>query len=370
MSFRNFLIRLAASTLYVLRRQTLRSGSTHMVVFTGTSGKTLARTAASYALTKAGKTVVSPPYGYTNELGIVLAALGIKRSVRLHSPTDLYHILTARPIKDSYVLIEIGADWRTDTLWLTKRFVLRGVCIADIACAEWVRSHAEIISDKKKLAGALTPDGFVCWNSTNPSTRELAVAIPSGTAFAATAHEKTINYASFDFAVSVPPAIYASAIGLATECLCSLGLCDALTNDYFLAYTPPSDRFSITTLPKGAALITDTYKSVPHCMERVLSFALSIPAKRRVAIVTPMHPVVLNTEQHYQKMGSLLSSFETVYLAGFTPLLVERLGLTKEYTQIEPLDLARILNLEDATGSVIVVKAAGRYGLEPLALRT
>jgi|GEM_PF-5559250 len=372
MPLRNFLIRFAADALYALRTRALTSGNGRLIVFTGTSGKTLARTATAHALKKAGAKVVSPPFGYTNELGIVLAMLGIAGPLRLLSPHGVRRALTESIREPTFVLVEIGADWRMDVPWLTRRFPVAGIGIASIDTDEWARRHEDILRDKVALARALEESGFICWSTSNPSasllTSSLAAAGADKAAFyTADAGKGEVRVAVGDkdwrFDVLVEPGIYAEAIGMATVFLEALGLEGALNERLFTDYAPPAERFRIRTLASGGTLITDTYKSVPFCMSRVLSQALSQRASKRIAVVTPMHPVHLNQADHYERMGALLSKFDAVYLVGFSTRLKDHLKLTKPAADIAPSEIGSMLSEEGTEGVLVVVKGAGRYGL-------
>jgi hypothetical protein len=165
---RNILIRLIADCIYLIHRGAFLATPPRFIVFTGTSGKTLARFATTHALRSAGATVVSPPLGYTNELGLVLAAIGIE-SVRLTSLAGVRSILRARPDSSAYICIELGADWRYDIPWFLNRFTPHGVCITTTTKTEWTRELGDIWADKQLLVRQIPPGGFVCWSSKNES---------------------------------------------------------------------------------------------------------------------------------------------------------------------------------------------------------
>lgn len=361
MATRNLFIRLIADCIYFLRYRTIRSGNARFIVFTGTSGKTLARSATAYALRKAGYRVIFPPYGYTNELGIVLAALGIE-SVRLFSFAGLARALTGRPPKGAYICVEAGADWYPDIPWFVRRFTPYGICITDVATAEWARPLAAIWDEKKELIRHISPDGFVCFSTRNPSLPELrSMKVPQEQRKEFTAED---NEFSSPLAAYMP---YREAFGCAIACLECIDTKASLPKDFFSAYRGVPERFSLSVLRSGATVIADTYKAIPQCTEYVLDLARSLPAKKRIVVISEMRPLWRNERLHYEHLASLLQSFDATYFIGpqnlglFLAELLPNLRVINGESQYP--QIAKDILAEAGPGTTIVVKGAGRYRL-------
>lgn len=376
---RSILIRIIAGGIYLLRRSSLRDSNARFLVFTGTSGKTLARSAVSYALRKTNHTVISPPYGYTNELGIVLAALGIE-SVHLFSWSGLRRVITGHAPPDAYICIEIGADWREDTDWFLKRFQPYGVCITDVSKKEWTYTLSTIWNAKEKLIACVPQSGFVCWSAKNESIeriREMRFSdtrIQAEISSFATGGDDSFTYIEGGrdhvfrsrLAGYMP---YTEAFGFAIETLKILDNVPAETT-FFTDYEPPQERLAKTTLRSGARLIHDTYKAIPQCMDYVLNLALEKPAKKRIAVVSAMHPLFCNREAHYARMCERLALFDRVYVIGppHVCAFIKKglpdarvIGRMEEYARV-----ADELETQIDQGTIVVIKGAGRYQLKRL----
>lgn len=358
MSFRNILIRTAANIIYLLRRSAIQKSDLRFVVFTGTSGKTLARSAATYAFRKRGFSAVSPPFGYTNELGIVLAALGIE-SVRLLGVGGLRRIFSAHPEEGAYVCIELGADWRRDIPWFLARFSPYGVCITSVDPRAWTRSLADIWNDKKALIDAIRGDGFLLWSQENPSKEKIRALVWPGI--------RSEEFTGFE---SESRLLHdAQALGCAAACLRMAGDREVLLHDFFDAYPGVSERVSKTELASGALLIADTYKAIPQCAEYVLKLGLGEPIKKKTAVISALHPLWQNEELHYARIAGLLKGYDVVYFVG--PEYVFRL-LSRELPHIVHMGesdyekTARDILKKSDRDTLIVIKGAGRYHLSRL----
>ncbi len=378
MPIRNIIIRLIASSIYLLRKKTLLRSNSHFIVFTGTSGKTLARNATAYALRKTGHTVVSPPYGYTNELGIVLATLGIE-SVRLFSFSGLRRILFGNPHQGAYVCIELGADWYPDTNWFLKHFKPFGVCLTNMTEEEWVRSLSVIWKEKNLLIKNVSSRGFVCFSSQNDSFEKIkGVHYPTTSSF----HEFTVsckdinhivysvNNSNIDFYSSLANLLpYREAFGTALTCLRALNITIS-SEDFFSEYKPVTERLLMTELVSGATLLADTYKAVPQCTEYVLRLARSIPKEKKIVVLSEMRPVWKNKEHHYKQLVPLLKDFTQVYFIG-PPDIAKLLSSQLSNLQIiedehRYKDLVKKITVNSDAETLYIVKGAGYYHFSKL----
>ncbi len=364
MATRNILIRLIANCIYFLRYRTIRASGSRFIVFTGTSGKTLARSATTYALRKAGCSVISPPYGYTNELGIVLAALGIE-SLHLFSLKGVAQALTSCPPQGAYICVEVGADWYPDIPWFVKRFAPWGVCVTDVVADEWTRPRAAIWNEKRELIKHIPADGFLCYSKHNTSLDELRsfkISNEQRREFYSSEHVSSSRLADL-----LP---YAEAFGCAVSCLQIIDKSVSIQEDFFDGYTPVAERLSISSLSNGAMLVADTYKAIPQCTEYVVKLALSLPAKHRIAVMSEMRPLWRNMREHYVRVASLLKSFDRVYFVGpqqVVAILLESLpGLQVIENESEYANVAEDILADSGSESLVVVKGAGRYHLARL----
>lgn len=378
MSIRNLFIRLVANSICLIRFKTLRSSNARFLVFTGTSGKTLARTASAYALRKAGLPVVSPPYGYTNELGIILAALGIELT-RLLSLKGMWRIISSCPPNNAYICIELGADWRSDIPWFLKRFKPYGVFITNTSTEEWARTLENTWSEKQRLIAHIPQNGFLSWSVQNESLQKIRTMRIIEPKY----HTLEFN-ASFDkieFKYESPLGKYSfrsplstlmphtEAFGCAIACMEIIGKGYLLREDFFLGYHASSDRFSQQILAGGAILISDTYKAVPQCSKYVLNFALALAAKKRIAVVSAMHPLWLHESEHYRKIADILNRFDQTYFIGPDQIYSLVKNCAPRVIHADELlikDLAETLQREVNPETVIVIKTAGRYHMERL----
>lgn len=378
MPIRNILIRLTANCIYLLRKKTLVTSSVRILVFTGTSGKTLARSATTYALRKTGYTVISPPYGYTNELGIVLAALGIE-SIKLFSFSGLYRIFFEKPYQKTYVCIELGADWYPDTNWFLRHFKPYGVCLTNITEEEWVRSLSVIWKEKDLLIKKISPYGFVCFSSQNDSLEkikgiqhltpslfhEFIVSPKDINHFVYSINNKAMQFRS-TLADLLP---YREAFGAALTCLHALDISTS-SEDFFSEYKPVTDRLHITELASGATLLADTYKAIPQCTEYVLRLARSIPKEKKIVILSEMRPIWKNKEQHYNQLVPLLKDFTQVYFIG-PPDITELLSSQLPNVQIindenQYKGLVKKITVKSGAETLYVIKGAGHYHFSEL----
>ena len=363
-----------------MRYRAVTSSFIHFVVFTGTSGKTLARSATAYAYKKAGLHVVSPPYGYTNELGIVLAALGIE-SVHLFSLQGIRKVLSASLQQETYVCIELGADFRSDIPWFLKRFTPQGVCITNVSDKVWTKDLSSLWKDKKDLIACIPTGGFLCYSAHNTSidrirhieasTQDIQVALFQTNIVS----DSSFNYSSSNtkYIFTSPLAIlmpYTEAFGFAIASLEILNKNFVFPEIFFSEYIPVQERISKRVTTHGATLVTDTYKAIPESMEYVLGFALTISSKKKIAVVSAMHPLWAHTHEHYGTLISFLNRFDKVYCIGpqkVSSLLAKKVhGLQIIHDTSHYQEIAMQIQKELQPETVLVIHGASRYHLEKL----
>jgi UDP-N-acetylmuramyl pentapeptide synthase len=267
---------------------------------------------------------------------------------------------------------------------------------------QWVREVESIWNDKKRLMSSVQPGGLVCWSAENESvdtiraycarkdsldavhSLEYRVTADSGAGTGAGkgllkyeglgTHDISSRYAHL-----MP---YREAFGAAIACLeCVVGAqqkIQSIEKDIVADYEPPRERFAEYFLDigaNGARLIADTYKAIPHCVNFVCDYALSLPAQRRIVCISAMHPLWVNSEGWYRDIAKKLSRFDEVYFIGpevhynMVKAHMSASHTAPFITHINENDYDRVaksLREQANRGTVIVVKAAGRYHADRL----
>lgn len=357
MPFRNSLIRIAASALYALRRDALVRPDIRLLAFSGTAGKTLALRATKHALKKSGRTAISLPYGYTNELGIVLAMLGIEEPVRLHTLYGIRRVLTSEAPQGAFVLVEVGADWREDARWFARRFHPSAIFLTALDPIAWARPIPDILADKAELIRALAPEGHVVLSRANPSFGALRVLSSSRADITVLEFSPEPDAMAAHAEAEGHAAAYADALGSA-----SLHVFDD--------YEPPAERVSARTYQEERTIVSDTYKAVPYCVRSVLDYALALPAEKRILVISAMHPLRLSIREHYADLGERSARFDACYFAGpenvFAMLRAKNPGIQRITAASGYRNLADDIYRRSPPGTLVAVKGAGRYGLGSL----
>lgn len=357
MPFRNALIRIAASALYALRRDALIRPDIRLLAFSGTAGKTLALSATKHALQKTGRTAVSLPYGYTNELGIVLAMLGIEEPVRLHTPSGIRRILTSEAPRDAFVLVEVGADWREDARWFARRFHPSAIFLTALDPIAWARPIPDILADKAALIRVLAPGGYVVLSRSNPSFEALRALLSSRADITVLEFSPEPDTMSAHAEAEGHAAAYAGVLGDASARM-------------FEGYEPPAERVSVRTYPEERTIVSDTYKAVPYCARSVLDCALALPAEKHILVISAMHPLRLSIREHYADLAERSARFDACYFVGpenvFAMLRAKNPGIQRITAASGYRNLARDIAKHSPPGTLVAVKGAGRYGLGSL----
>lgn len=378
MSFRDTLIRLAAGSIFFLRWHACRRGDVRILAFSGTSGKTLARLATAHALREAGETVISLPYGYTNELGIILAILGIEEPIRLHSLAGIRRVLTAHAPPNAYVCVEVGADWRKDVRWFTHRFRPYGLFLTALDTHEWARPLSHILGDKSELIRSVVDGGTIILSRDNPSLTVLKSLITENRREHALSEfhiaGDTVHINHGDAVISYPllqgseiPAHF-EAFGHAlafTAAVPGIGH----SSEPFADYAPPESRIAVTKLAGEMTLISDIYKAVPHCVHATLQYALSQPATQRIAVISAMHPLDMNAQAHYRRIAVELARFEHSYFVGPEQDFMYLQAANPRIKRIHEDSYQHLATEIQGIGSLhtqIVLKGAARYRFDLL----
>ncbi len=317
----------AASLIFFLRKKDIRASTPRFIVVTGTSGKTLTRSTVSYSLKKLGYPIISPTQSYTNELGIVLAALGIE-SFSFRSLTSYTRLFKSKLQPQSFVCIEIGADFRSDIPWFLKHFEPQTVFITAIDPIAWTDSYQQTINDRTRLIESVPANGIIIYEEDNdvaqqtiikappqsivlhcpPQKQDLSL-VPNKTIDVTTARNRRFSF-EFDAQLFEP---YRRALALTVSYLETLGVND-LPPGFFEGYRLPPQRLEVRTTPNGTLIVADTYKAVPLCTKWFLEFANRIRSEHKMLILSDMRPSPY--DECYEQIIPLLSGFEQVFFVG------------------------------------------------------
>jgi UDP-N-acetylmuramyl pentapeptide synthase len=293
MSFQQIIIRAIANAIYLLRRRAIRQAPIRWVVCTGTSGKTLTRQFIAHALRKTGHAVVSPQLGYTNELGIILAALGIER-VSLTTWQGIRTVFTSSLSQQTFVCIELGADFYKDISWFLKRFTPFAVCITSVAPTTWARDRAVIATEREHLIQAITPDGFAIFGGS-----------VSGT---------LLSYPFILRRQLFEPHI--RALNCTVRCMEQLNLRHHFTPTFYEDFIFSSDRLDVAKMRSETTIIADTYKAIPYCTNWFLDMAVRHTAKKKFLIISELRPLWKNADQFYADIAAQFKHFDRIYFIG------------------------------------------------------
>jgi len=377
------LVKIIASFIYWTRQEDVKKSRARFIVFTGSSGKTTTRYFIDYTLKQLGYNSISPQAGYTNEIGIVLASLGI-------SDVSLKKISTWKAIfynlipKDSFVCIELGADFRTDIPWFLKRFKANVVVLTDSDQRHWFGGRHNIEKDRQALFETLTPqDAFILSSDRFDELPDAAKLKPQ--IFKINPQEKFTKKIEIfdlfkDYQVSIPypkkeylfqfsrrlfdPQI--SALGLTLGVVDYLRRLPDLKEDFFMDYVFPEERLEIKRLGLTSTIIADTYKAIPNCTEWFLKNADQIQASKKILVLSEMKPDVINVNLYYGEILNLLPNFSKVYFVGSdkvfnilkkTSTPIEKINLENNYD-----DLCQKILGEADEGCVVFLKGAQSFG--------
>lgn len=395
--------RFLAEIFYFLKKKALSKNQIKFLVFTGTVGKTTTRHAVAYALKKAGFEVESGPWGYTNEAGIILSIFGIY-NFSFWSLSSWRSFLKARISSEKFVCIELGADFRKDIDWFLKKFRPFAVFINGLSQEEWSRDIQEVLIDKQKILESVPENGFIFFNADDYLIKSLvkkSKIVSSLESISlkekqASIHllewsnllktipvEKILKYREkillnvrgkkIKFYFPYPlfePQIYALASGIGfIDIVLKKNTLGQNLEDLFKDYVFPPQRLKICYARNGALIIEDSYKSTPHCLNYCLEMVKKIKARKKIIVLTEMHPLRMNIKKIYSKIGESLNFAYKVYFLGRNSIFH---CLRNNMAKVEKIEnsgfenLAREIFSISSRKDVILLKGAARYQLSKL----
>lgn len=403
-----YLIRIIANFIYFLKKKELSKNQLKFLVFTGTVGKTTLRDAIAFSLQRLGFKVQSSTLPYTNELGILLTALGLNN----FSPKKIsswQQLVKKRIVHEEFICIELGADFYQDIEWFLKRFKPFAVFISGIAEKSWSRDVNKIFMERKKLLEHVAENGFIFYNLDDNPTQELiqkskiranllnfslnnsqaAIFIKRWTQNIYLKDVKDIfNFdesvtikisdRQFDLSFTRPlfePQIYALAAALGFADLLLSKRVNINFNHIFDNYSFLPRRLGLFKAKNNALIIEDSYKATPMCTFWYLEMARRIKAKKKILLLTEIRPLKINIENFYQALTERIKFFDSVYFWGphkTFNFLHERntkavCGSNIKFANaINPPDIVQRILTESASGDIILIKGSFRYQLDKI----
>lgn len=327
------------------------------VVCTGTSGKTLNRYAIATLLKHTNVPCVSPPQGYTNELGVLLAAVGLETASLWSWRT--WRSLLFQPYVEDWVCIELGADFRADIPWFLKYFSPTVVvCTAEDA-RDWYPHSARTRIERRTLFASVPDTGFCILSESVQQT----VIRPDYAL-----HTVPVRpFIQLDSTVTFGPRLTALDVARVFGSHCQEILSPPLTID---AVAWPAHRLTVTTLRTGALLIADTYKSVPLCTNRFVRAAAQVGAAQRILVLGEPYPTLADPQMFAQELATHTKDYTYVILVctrAFKDAVAPILHTHAWYgPHIEASTVAQALLTQAHEGDVIVLKGAKEHGFAKL----
>jgi UDP-N-acetylmuramyl pentapeptide synthase len=379
--------KIVANIIFRLKQRELKYPGIKFLVFTGTVGKTTLRDAVVFSLRKTGHIVKSNNLGYSNEIGILLTALGIAK-FSAKNPLNWLTLLHAQGDRDVFVCIELGADFYHDIPWFLKRFTPFAVFISGIAEEAWADKIEKTMWERKKLLEVIPASGFVIYNIDNTPTKKLiqeahirAQKIPlSAEDKGGSTHiqwwshaifslpikefffqkeiiEAIVNKKSYTIVLNRPvfkPQLYAL--------LAALGFSSALNENktpekLFDDYQFAPQRLQFSKAKNDATILEDSYKATPLCTHWFLETAAKIRAQKKILVMTEMRPLTINRNYFYEKLASMMHFADMVYF----------LGPFEDWQKIATVHkkVEHIIKQTDEE-SLILLKGSFRYRLDHL----
>lgn len=402
MSAQQLLIRAIANILFFLKRKEFKSAKLKFLVFTGTVGKTTFRDTVTHALRSLDIPVQSNQLGYSNELGILLTVLGYSEFF-LKNPLAWFSLLKRELPKESFICIELGADFYRDIKWFLNKFVPFAIFISGIVNNSWSRDVKEVFEERKYLLEAVPQSGFVFYNLDDPATAELvqksnisaqtiSLSLNASKNAEATLdewsknvyarpiteifeHKERVVFAVGGIRVELSlhrpifePQVYAI---LATFAFIQRLLPDRLAElkQAFENYDFSKDRLRVFKAKNGALIIEDSYKATPFCTYWFLDMSVRVSARRKILVITEMRPLTFTVSRFYSKLADKIGFAELIYFLGPNRYFN---ALHKTQSQVKHLDKKDYLVVADeilknsSSGDLILLKGSFRYQLNHL----
>lgn len=324
-------IRWLASVVYLFVARKFRSNPVRFCVVTGSVGKTIVRRTIAQSIPEHTFTLQTD---YVNEFGVLLSAFGFQ-NFSVSSYRDWYRLLTAKPITDKLVIIEMGADFRLDITWFMRRFKASTVIMTKGSVVRWIPYIDVVLTQRVELAGSVT-EGSVFVASDDQVHRELLD----------TTH---IQYS----VVRVTDDVYSYA-----ETVVPL-ICDLLGIPIKEVRLFNQDRLFSHNSEK-LNLVSDVYKVTPVCLGLFIEKAKSCT----VLIMSEIRPTVVSLDVLYGPIVGELQKFKKIIFVGdyvTYEFLKKRIEGIEFVSDLKDVDLVRLNQFASQGRLQLGVKTASRY---------
>ncbi|OGD31721.1 hypothetical protein A3C91_03540 [Candidatus Azambacteria bacterium RIFCSPHIGHO2_02_FULL_52_12] len=340
------------SILAVLARIMLRRYRPTVIGITGNVGKTSTKDAIA-AVLGARFSVRKSEKSYNNELGVPLTVLGITSGGKnVFGWLARFFLAAVRLIGTRYprvLVLEMGVDKPNDMeylLGIVKPDIAVFTSLGDMPVhVENFISREALVTEKLKLASAVSPRGHVVynadvasWQSIKGKTKATLVTYgfsehadvrisPPETRFAVSGagsvplgiackiqHKGSIVPFRLDGVMATDGAYLAGA-ACAVGSILGMHLVDMASA--FGQYAPPRGRLRLLDGIRGSLILDDTYNSSPSSLDVALAALGSLPARRRIAVMGDMLELGGFTERAHREMGEKASKMcDVVYVVG------------------------------------------------------
>lgn len=328
---RYLVIRWFASLVYFLLLNKFRGDAAIFCVVTGSVGKTIVRRTIGQSLPRTTFTLHTD---YVNEFGVILSALGIKRFsvLSIRSWCDLW---SSRPVNDRLILVEMGADFRLDIQWFTKRFKTSVLILTKGTDTPWTPYIEKVFSQRMELANSVVGAGGDVYVA---SDDRVHLALLNG------------NVVTHKVVV-VTDDVYSYARLLTQHIAKRLG------EECETPSTFTNQRLQ-TQVHDGVFFYCDTYKVTPVCFEVFLDRINADPGKDKILIMSEIRPTKASLSVLYDPYIGRLDRLTSILFVGDKKIFRY---LAKKLDNISYVaDLNEITN-DDIRYSVVGIKTAARY---------
>ncbi len=287
------LIRCIASLVLLLRSYSLTNSKIKWVVCSGSVGKTIMRRSLFLSLTEI-KTdrFITLNSDYCNELGVICSLLNIQ-NFSVFSLQSWIDIFTKQPIQDSYVLIELGADFRLDIDWFLKRWSPSIVILTMGTDFSWTKQIEAVLNSRIRLCRSILPNGKIYVSEHDDI--HLSLLESANVIFNKVFNNKNDVY-------SYPQVV-----------LKEWSHEGGWEKPTFISFK--ENRLQITKFG-GFTMIKDVYKVTPACFAYFLKQVLHSGGDTKILIITEIRPLEFSISNLYKNFLADMEGFNKIYFYG------------------------------------------------------
>ncbi|KXJ98691.1 MAG: hypothetical protein UZ19_OD1000671 [Parcubacteria bacterium OLB19] len=323
--FKSKIIKLLASFIFLLRKKTLTNSKVKWVVCSGSVGKTIMRRSLFLSLSKIKtEKFLTPNTDYCNEIGVLCAFLDIKNFF-VFSIKSLVEIFTKKPISDSYVLIELGADFRLDIDWFLKRWSPSIVILTMGTSYHWTKEIEAVLRSRLRLCQSILPNGKIYVSEDDFVHLSLL-------------KKENIIFNKIDNNLE-------DIYFYPREVLIAWSVLEGWGEIEFISFN--KNRFEVIK-SEGKTIIKDTYKVTPVCFAYFLKSVLHARGDKKILLITEIRPLKVDVAGLYKIYLADLKKINKIYFYGDVKVynfLSQNLNnvywLNKKKLSLEILDLKK-----------------------------